>query len=319
LNWEPVASPPVNTQANARNDIVQAKYFHPVLTEQLPELVPGGQWGEGVVHPKTPLQSEAGSDAPQQPQPGAAAAAQPAGGQPAGQPPQTANGEKTDLVPHVLLRLFDYTVQPGRKYRYRVTLSLLNPNNGVAPQFLENPDSAAASELHSKPTDPTSAITIPDGHGLIAGPVDGGTRYTEPSAKILVTAIDANAGLKAATELTVRRGAVANTGPVAVKVPHPLDKSPRDLNRSFESNIMVLDIHGGKDVTRRKHDPPLTSPGEILILDPSGKMSVRSELEDREQFANLIIREEPVRRPTADKDKEKEESKDRKGSRIRQQ
>lgn len=295
LTWEPVANPAAIDQVGVKRDIVQAQFVHPVLTEPLGELVPGSQWGEAVVHPKTPLQSESG-DAPK---PAAAPVAAAPGARAAQSP-----ADEQAVQPHVLLRLFDYTVQPGRKYRYRVMLAMANPNSGVAPQFLENPESAKLSELSSQPTDPTAVVTVPDGHDLIAGPVDGGTRTAEPTAKILVTAIDANAGLKAATELEVRRGAVANTGPVVVKVPHPLDNSPQELTRSFESNIMILDIHGGKDVTRRRHDPPLTSPGEILILDASGNMSVRSELEDREPFAKSIIRVEPEKKPAPDKDKD---------------
>ncbi len=301
LTWEPVANPAAVEQAGARRDIVQSQFVHPILTEPLIDLVPGSQWGEAVAHPKTPLASDSG-DAPK-PAAVPAAAAPPAAGARPAQP-----ADEQQIVPHVLLRLFDYTVQPGRKYRYRVTLSMVNPNSGVAPQFLENPESAKVSELTSQPTDPTAVVTIPDGHDLIAGPVDGGTKYAEPTAKILVTAIDANAGLKAATELEVRRGAVANTGPVTVKVPHPLDNTPEELTRSFESNIMILDIHGGKDVTRRRHDTPLTSPGEILILDASGNMSVRSELDDRDPFAKSIIRNEPEKKPAPEK-----ENKDSKG------
>ncbi len=309
LTWEPVANPAAAEQAGARRDIVQSQFVHPILTEPLVDLVPGSQWGEAVVHPKTPLASESG-DAPKPAAPPAAVAAAPPGVRPPQQP-----ADEQEIVPHVLLRLFDYTVQPGRKYRYRVTLSMVNPNSGVAPQFLENPESAKVSELSSQPTDPTAVVTVPDGHDLIAGPVDGGTRYTEPTAKILVTAIDANAGLKAATELEVRRGAVANTGPVTVKVPHPLDNTPEELTRSFESNIMILDIHGGKDVTRRRHDPPLTSPGEILILDASGNLSVRSELDDREPFAKSIIRIEPEKKPAPEKDNK--DSKDSKGKALK--
>lgn len=315
LTWEVITPLPADL-ANPKLEIVQSRYVHPVLTEALSDLVPGGQWGESVAHPKTPLISEAGSDVPAAAAvPAAPAAAAPgavpaaaAGTVPARPAQPTTTTTTTDEVviePHVLLRMFDYTVQPGRKYRYRVTLAVANPNSGIAPQFLENPESAKTSELSSQPTDPTAIVTIPDGHDLIAGPVDGGTKYTEPTAKVLVTAIDVNTGLKAATELDLRRGGVANTGQVTVKVPHPLDNTPQEFARSFQSNIMVLDIHGGKDVTRRKHDPPLTSPGEVLILDPSGKMTVRSELDDRDQFAKLIIRPEPVKKAAPEKDKEK--------------
>ncbi len=295
--WAPIADLGLGDEVSKRADIVQAKFLWPTLTAPLAELVPGGQWGEAVAHPKVPLLSETGSD-----QLGASAKTGAASAE--SQAPPTA-AEGGPAIPHLLLRLFDYTVQPGRKYRYRVTLAVANPNLGIPPQYLEKPESANLSTLASQPTEASALVTIPDGHDVVAGPVDGGTRYTEPTAKMLVTAIDSSAGLKAATELDVRRGTVANTGPVNVKVPDPLSKTPKELSRSFESNFMVLDIHGGKDVTRRKHDPPLTSPGEILLLDANGNMTVRSELEDRDQFANLVIREAPVAKPVVEKDKEK--------------
>lgn len=186
--------------------------------------------------------------------------------------------------------------EPGKKYRYRVTLVLKNPNAGISPQFLADPASAAKSTLASVATAPTPVVTIPDGHDVLAGTIDPGSRrlgYTEPTAKILVTSIDRTSGLKAATEIDAHRGTVANTPPREVLVKHPIDKQMVKLNLGFESNILVLDIYGGNDLPGRKKDVPITEPGEILLLDANGNMTVRSEMDDFAQYQETLVREEP--------------------------
>src|SRR4051794_525265 len=53
--------------------------------------------------------------------------------------PGTAAGQQSTLVKDVdfwLLRFFDYTVEPGKKYKYRVKLVLSDPNFGQPPQVL---------------------------------------------------------------------------------------------------------------------------------------------------------------------------------------
>jgi hypothetical protein len=115
--------------------------------------------------------------------------------------------------------------------------------------------------------------------------------------------------LKAATEVEARRGSVANTDVRDVKVVHPLSKAIVDLKLGFQSNIMVLDIYGGKDLSKKnRRDTPLTTPGEVLLLDPSGNMSVRSEIDDLALYNTTLVREEPVKKPLEDQD-EKEDKK----------
>ena len=61
---------------------------------------------------------------------------------------------------------------------------------------------------------------------------------------------------------------------------------------------MVLDIHGGKDLRAGGTIRRITSPGEILLLDASGNMTVRSEIDDREQFDDINrSRRAPQKKP----------------------
>jgi hypothetical protein len=189
-----------------------------------------------------------------------------------------------------LLRVFDYSVQPGKKYRYRVTLGLQNPNYGLSPLQLKKPESAANRQLAGQPSAATSVVTIPDGHRVLAGPVDAGSRYTEPSATLVVTAIDPEEGIQAAAKLEkVRRGTVANKKQEQVKVKDPRTQVVKDLTLDFESNILVLDIHGGRTLPGKRRSPAITTFGEVLLLDAEGNMMVRSELDDQSLYSKSLI------------------------------
>ncbi len=320
--WEKVADtePFEKTWRATSAEIISSKYYDKTLAAPLGDL-PGGKWGESVSHPKVPLEGEelpqdvvevhtqAGQHAAvedeevdagasrQRPAAGAGnrAPATPvvAVGNHDAAAPATADG-----VEYVLLRAFDYTVQPGKRYRYRVTVRVANPNAGKHPRYLKDPETADKIELASPPSEATPVVTIPDGHGVLAGTIDGGSRYSEPSATILVTTIDARTGLKAAAELNeVRRGAVANTPPRKVMVRDPLSNKTQELNLGFKSNITVLDIYGGKDLSIRRKVPPITVPGEILLLDANGNMTVHGEMEDESQYETTLVKDETEDKP----------------------
>jgi hypothetical protein len=322
--WEvvPEATAFLEMWPSARSEIVAAKYVDPTLTAPLGDLI-GKQWGETVSHPKIPLNDVASSVAPT----GAAPSARPGSASPpaaTGTPispvssrdvpapgakstatASTTTGAETDEVQYLLFRAFDYSVQPGKKYRYRVTLVLNNPNSGSLPQHLQDPDSSKSPTLASAASPATALVTIPDGHDVLAGAiVSPGTKRSEPIAKIVVTAIHAASGLKPGVELDVRRGTMADTPPRKVKARSPIDKSITELEVGFDSNILVLDIYGGKELSRKKHDPPITEPGELLLLDANGNMTVRGELDDFVEYNESLVRDEPKEKPKALDDKE---------------
>ena len=102
--------------------------------------------------------------------------------------------------------------------------------------------------------------------GRLAGPVDGGSRYAAPTATLLVTKIERSEGLEAATELEkVQRGGLANAAARSVKVKSPLKTEAEEMTLDFQSNIVVLDIYGGRTLGRRRLEPIL-SPGEAVLV-----------------------------------------------------
>lgn len=313
-------------------ELAHPDFIHDQLTGKLGDLV-SGKWGEEVGHPKVPLRSELRAPAtpaataegdgvpgekPAEPAPpaGRFAPAPALTQRPA--PPQAPGAvaakpaEEQLPTEHYLLRVFDYTVEPGKKYRYRVVLGIVNPNQGKPVHELKDPGSATATQLESQPSAPTEIVSVPDGHGVLAGPVKAGSKYSEPTATIQVTAIDRQSGLKAGTELVdVHRGAIGNTEPRKVVVPHPLNKAEKkEVTLGFTSNFVVLDIYGGDSLPGRAKQ---TAPGEVLLLDASGKLVVRSELDDAAQYTESIVKEEPPekRRVLGERDKDDKNDRDR--------
>lgn len=269
-------------------ELVPSEYTDPELTGNL-GLLFYNEWGGSVSHRGLTRKRDRSAELP--------AATAPADAQAKSErsePP----AEEAKGVEYLLLRVFDYSVDAGKQYRYRVTLKLHNPNFGVSPLHLKNGESALKEELQSQPSEPTDVVTIPDGHGILAGPVDAGTRSSEPAATVVVTAIDPQSGIQAATELEkVRRGTMANKMQANVRVEDPRSRQVKEMPLDFKSNILLLDIFGGRTLPGRRRSPTITTPGEILLLDAQGKMMVRREVEDQALFEKSVVREKPAARP----------------------
>jgi hypothetical protein len=66
-----------------------------------------------------------------------------------------------------LFRFIDTTVKPGQRYRYRVRLSVRNPNFGIDRQHLADPASAKGELLPSKESNETPPVSVPDATTLL--------------------------------------------------------------------------------------------------------------------------------------------------------
>src|SRR5262249_22138563 len=99
--------------------------------------------------------------------------------------------------PYRLMRIFDYSVEPRKKYKYKVTVAIENPNYGVAPRYLKNPGEKEQPPIRLIECDTTDAVTIPDGNSVLAGGVN--PLKSDPSARLLLTAIDKESGIEAAS------------------------------------------------------------------------------------------------------------------------
>ncbi len=180
LKWVLLDRKQANTEEATFSDLaidpVDPAFADPLLTKQLPRIS-GKEHDRSVGHPKIPLgpQTPGGAAAP------AAPCAPAAGGGDAianrmrgnaGRAAVGAGAGNTTQGPQVdykLFRCFDFSVQPGRTYRYRVRLVLDNPNYNVGAQYLANAALAKGATRPSPWSDPSSEVNIPRGFSMLAG------------------------------------------------------------------------------------------------------------------------------------------------------
>jgi len=214
---------------------------------------------------------------------------------------------RREQVSFLFFRFIDFSVQPGKQYKYRVRLALDDPNDvdrvnppaAIPSRYLSDKVIARRSKLkgaklHFRLTDwsaPSPIISVPYPGWLLAGAVKAARpqmHYVEPSAAIIVQMLNLQQGLEGVTEISkMRRGNVGNfvktTKVIAYRRSGPTVR--QEDNFTFQTNTVLLDMRGGEGLSRR--DRELTAPGEVLLLDPSGRMIVRTEQSDREEFARL--------------------------------
>jgi hypothetical protein len=297
----------IESQWDSKDFLVAEGYRdEKVLTAPLPPLAGGAKWDKIVAHAKIPLAGapppankqadDAAKDAEKGAEKGAdkgqdAPAAEPEANrrlvrQRPGDKPQSKPGETRRVEPaeiaYKLLRVFDYTVQPKKKYRYRVALAVANPNFGLPPHMLAKKESGAKEELETEPVE-TGAVVVPSGYLVLAASAAKGSR-NDPAAKIMVSRIDQAEGIEPASEIEVWRGSLANfvaKDKLPVRLPGGGVKELDDVE--IKTGTLVLDIHGGRPVTPKKE---AVSPVEVLIMDSDGNISMRNELDDEGAVAH---------------------------------
>jgi hypothetical protein len=146
-------------------------------------------------------------------------------------------GQVHGRTSYYLFRFFDFNVEPGKRYRYRVRLVLRNPNLGVEDRYLspemladkqqieqevkklgaENKVSEARAAyrrwemVESDWTDPSELISVPRDSRLLAVSVQPPTRVAgEPRGNVMVVSWVKDLGIEAFREESVQRGKVAN-------------------------------------------------------------------------------------------------------------
>ena len=107
---------------------------------------------------------------------------------------------------YLLLRFFDFEVEPGKYYRYRVKLLVDNPNYGLSPRVLAQPDLAQPKWLEADWSEPSAVVNVPlDSQVLIVSalPKRG---QGETAAKVLLVRFEMETGIEAFKEFDVFRG-----------------------------------------------------------------------------------------------------------------
>lgn len=188
-----------------------------------------------------------------------------------------------------LLRFFDFTVEPGKRYTYRVRLVIKDPNQPLfaTPSVLDGAvlDRLRKSQVNGVPnryiyapwSEPSPAVGIPlDGRVRLASTTPG----DEGRANLVVDgfgkAADTGTWVQAAKTKEFPRGAVVNF----VEDSEYLIETQTHVDRydsfKFLTGITVLDMRGGEKHGRGD----LTAPSRVMVMGPSGNLEIRRELDD---------------------------------------
>lgn len=214
---------------------------------------------------------------------------------------------RVELPEYVLFRFFDYNVEPGKQYRYRVRVVLNNPNYKVDAHFLESPELAEDETLETPLTGLDRVITVPRDVCLLASSVTpptetrlpsgvavriGDTTRNVPSGKMMVVQWEEANGLEAFKEFSGKeclRGSVPDfpncTFPEDEGSKKPTVKTPKSKTGEGEEPAAKpakgkrgegeeLPGKASKGKSRDPDEPPIAYPSGRDTSTPTETFSV---------------------------------------------
>jgi len=199
--------------------------------------------------------------------------------------------QKKDGMSDILLRFFDFKVEPNHRYQYRVKLVLRNPNFNLPDRYLKDPSVAKQQYVFSPDSEPTPVVTVSGYSEVIAGGVDPPRGINEATASIIIRNRDADTGAIVAYEFPgVERGAMLNFEvakktvrgkTVGALMPNPATSKVSVAEHAvFKSNEMLLDLRGGDNLPS-PHNRRVKETSGVLVLDENGWLHVRGEFADQ--------------------------------------
>jgi len=124
------------------------------------------------------------------------------GGGPKGRGTPAGGWDNDQQSPYKLFRFFDFTVEPGKRYRYRVQLWWTNPNCTIPRQFLVNPEDTKEF-VKTEWSAPTEPVGVPRDARILAGEV---IKQHPERCKAGIAYFDVTSGSEAFETLEVERG-----------------------------------------------------------------------------------------------------------------
>ncbi len=223
--------------------------------------------------------------------------------------------EVEEEVRHRLVRIFDYGVEPGKRYAYRVRLALRNPNSrdfkDIKDENVEFPGKREKWYYSTPWSEPSAPVLVPTGEKLIVqGYLDVIPSIREEEIQVLVQAYDLGANELAEMSMQLRRGELASDqGPL-----YTIDPVARRATR-FPGNdklqgqlvtaLTVLDLRGGETIWGQ-----IPGPVTCLYCDEDGNLFVRSTEDDRAARTRFTTLENRFQREAATIEEDVEEGGD---------
>ena len=232
-------------------------------------------------------------------------------------------GGAEEVVADVLLfRFYDLNLEPGKSYRYRVQLTLEDPNNPYdldmrPPRGALDKDVVERIDGLAQPTqtrrgvyyrrsdwsEPSAPATIPVDHQLLASTPKAekmltmhGTKVQFPSptseessCSVMALVWDNAQAMDVAGEMKVFRGSVVDFAQ-PVEVLQPTKREYMDIeDYKFETGMLVADLRGGERLPGRASQNATTAPSELMLIDASGNISVINEVDDYTTYAQYKL------------------------------
>jgi len=273
-------------------EVVDKKFIHASLTAPLGPLV-GLEWGAEAAHPpQVPvMEKEEGKktaagksrEDEQEDEVDTSDIFGKGRKKSARQPKKTepSSGDSEKGPEYYLLRFFDFHVQPGKSYRYRVRLAMRNPNEGVDPRHLVVAQAANEQFIVSDWSEPSPVVTIPSDVQIIVRKTGPATRpLVSPTAEVAVRKWDNPRGRMFQVVEQVVRGQMIDFPDRALKASAGKGAKSERLTVNFVTHALTLDMVGGE---RLPGPLRLTTPGELLVMEADGNLVIRNELEDLAQ------------------------------------
>ncbi len=217
-------------------------------------------------------------------------------------------GMEMKLPEYRMFRFVDTTVEPGKTYRYRVQISVRNPNYGLPAQYLSQADLADKPILAAKKSEASPLAHVPDKTGLLVRALrKGEARKSKTGYEVLVLAENPETGNYALKSLTTELGAFANFDKKQAKGPDAKNAE------SVTTNSLLVDARGRMEDGDTKKGGAVgpSEPLELLFLREDGTFSVASAVDsqrDYERYAQTL--------PTADDGKKKDKDGEAGGSSL---
>jgi hypothetical protein len=204
-------------------------------------------------------------------------------------------------IDYQLFRFFDFSVVPGKTYRYQVRLELANPNYKFPNRALDptHPE-LAKGELRETPwSAPSPQVSVPRGSHLLASKLKPARGPVEQKVEVLVRNWNAKRAIVALQKRDLMRGEVANFSSEAIVDDPMTGQYLKEPDVVFDTNSVLVDMAGGESFDAGASK--VAAPVEILVLGPDGNLFVRSQVTDADELASNLKefkrREELVTQP----------------------
>ncbi|HEX4130455.1 MAG TPA: hypothetical protein VHZ24_10445 [Pirellulales bacterium] len=295
--WKPLDAGAIFAAAEAQfaaehPQLINKKFIDPLVTDFCPPVI-GKTLGPEVAHPpEIPLLSAAdiAAEKPTVSAPGAERAAadrwKRRGAEANPQPqPGNASPVQAEVVPYRLFRFFDYTVEYGKSYRYRVKLTLDNPNRGVFVRYLKSPKLAEGDTRETRWSEPSPVVSVPLDFRVLASDAKiSRSASIEPQARVMVVRWVPEEGVEVAHEYLRDRGSMLDFRGTSAAIPIA-GKADQTKTGSvdFVTNSLLVDVLGGDIVTDAK-GRPYRAPSDTLVMNQDGSLSLHTSIGDGVQY-----------------------------------